>query len=542
MSMILLPNDPAVHPVIPQEVLKQLTDQSVFSDLPFARLIIHLTTNKTEKCSIILNNSLISSPYKSPYINIESGKRLPPLDKPIGANRTDIWIPRAPLIRPPRPWHAPVIPVRGAPPPRPTQAEFDARPVPIAPTTSMYVYPLKNPEQIPAAPPAANAAATTRRREQAEQEEKDVLKHWDFLKKQIEYKLHNIFFGNKEGTGEEWKKVLLKLPSPSQPSNTAVSKLYKLSLKPTFKGKGVHNWRVDPNISAHPITSPKPPPAGQQSYFDQLNNVALLPNPLPIPDEGINPYSTVKPYKFFIYPTPRRFLYTSHQALPNRPYWPPLCNIVPQPGAPINVAHLPPWATPPIGLAVNPPLIIPAAVAPAPPNPHQGKASLLTAYDDMELHINIKLKLEVEEIKLEGRDIDSEIRKLKKIPIKETGKDIHSKTQAFCGDVMKKSKSLVEEKYGPGSKKFKRAANLRKRNFDRDLQRDIGTPAEGTTLNRGTTAFNRGMWICGGRKKRRKGTRRKKNRKKSTRKKRKKKNRKKGTRKKKNRKKGTMKK
>ena len=520
MSMILLPtNDPTVHPVIPQEVLKQLTDQSVFSDLPFARLIIHLTTNKTGECIIILNNSLISSPYKSPYLNIESGKRLPPLDKPIGANRTDIWIPRAPLRIPPRPWHAPVIPVRGAPPPRPTQAQFDARPPPIVPTTSMYVYPLQNPVQIPVAgPPAAVAAATTRRREQAEQEEKDVLEHWNFLEKQIEFKLNNIFFGNKEGTGEEWKNVLLKLPSPSQPSNTADNKLYKLSLKPTFKGKGVNNWRVDPNISAHPITSPKPPPAGQQSYFDQLNAAVNLPNPLPIPDEGINDYAMVKPYKFFIYPTPRRFIFAIHQALPNRPYWPPLCNIIPQPGVPMNVAFLPPFPPPPIGPAVAPPLIIPVAVAPAPPNPHTGKASLLTAYDDLELHINIKLKLEVEEIKLEGDDIDSKIRKIKKIPIKETGKDIDSKTQAFCSNIMKKSKSLVEEKYGSGSKKFKMAANLRKRNFERNL----GTPAEGTTLNRGTKAFNKGMWICGGRRTRRKRTRRK----------RKKKNRKKGTRRK----------
>ena len=91
-----------------------------------------------------------------------------------------------------------------------------------------------------------------------------------FLEKQIEFKLNNIFFGNKEGTGEGWKNVLLKLPSPSQPSNTAAGKLYKLLLKPTFKGKGVNNWRVDPNISAHPITSPKAPTAGAQVISTNL--------------------------------------------------------------------------------------------------------------------------------------------------------------------------------------------------------------------------------------------------------------------------------
>jgi len=516
MPMILLPNDPTVHPVIPQEVLKQLTDH--FSDLPFARLIIHLTTNKTGECTIILNNSLISSPYKKP--KPISGKPLPPLDKPIGANRNDIWIPRAPLITPPIPWNAPVIPVRGAQPARPTPVELNNRPAPRAPTTSMYVYPLQNP-----------AVDATELRRQAEQEEKDVLEHWDFIEKQIVFKLNNIFFGNKNAKGEEWKKVLLKLPSPSQPSNTAASKLYKLSLKPTFKGKGVNNWRVDPNISAHPITSPKPPPVPLQSYFNQLNvlpALPVLPVPLLIPDKGINTYSTVKPYKFFIYPIPRRFHYTTHPILPIRPYWPPLCDIIPQPGVPVvpvNAALLPPFPPPPIG----PPLPFAAPIILA-PNPHQGKASLLTAYGDMELHINIKLKLEVEEIKLEGRDIDSEIRKLKKIPIKETGKDIYSKTKRFCGDIMKKTKSLFEEKYGSGSKKFKSAANLRKINFERNL----GTPTEGTALNRERTSFNGGMWICGGRRTRRKRTRRKrkKNRKKGTRRKRKKKNRKKGTRRK----------
>ena len=518
MPMILLPNDPAVHPVIPQRTLKQLTDH--FKDLPFARLIIHLTTNKTGECTIILNNSLISSPYKQQ--KIISGKPLPPLDKPIGANRNDIWIPRAPLITPTRPWNAPAIPVRGAPPARPTPVELNARPPPISPNTSMYVYPLQNPP-----------ADATELRRQAEQEEKDVLEHWNFLEKQIEFKLNNIFFGNKEGTGEGWKNVLLKLPSPSQPSNTAAGKLYKLLLKPTFKGKGVNNWRVDPNISAHPITSPKAPTAGAQSYFDQLNAQHPLPNPLPIPDKGINTYSRVKPYKFFIYPIPRRFHYTNHQALQIRPYWPPLCDIIPQPGAPVvpvNAALLPPFPPAPIGPAVAPPLIIPAAV---PPNPHTGKASLLTAYGDMELHINIKLKLDVEEIKLEGDDIDSKIRKLKKIPIKETGKDIYSKTKRFCGDIMKKSKSLVEEKYGSGSKKFKEAGKLRQRNIDRNIISEIGTPAEGTALNRERTSFNGGMWLCGGRRTRRKRTRRKrkKNRKKGTIRKRKK-NRKKGTRRK----------
>ena len=144
MPMILLPNDPSVHPVIPQEVLKQLTDH--FKDLPFARLIIHLTTNKTGECTIILNNSLIKYTDAEDklramkYPEIKSGKPLPrPRDKPIGANRNDIWIPRAPLITPTRLWNAP-IPVRGAQPARPTQADFDARPAPIAPTTSMYVY------------------------------------------------------------------------------------------------------------------------------------------------------------------------------------------------------------------------------------------------------------------------------------------------------------------------------------------------------------------------------------------------------------------
>ena len=151
----------------------------------------------------------------------------------------------------------------------------------------------------------------------------------------------------------------------------------------------------------------------------------------------------------------------------------------------------------------------------------------------MELHINIKLKLDVEEIKLEGDDIDSKIRKLKKIPIKETGKDIYSKTKRFCGDIMKKSKSLVEEKYGSGSKKFKEAGKLRQRNIDRNIISEIGTPAEGTALNRERTSFNGGMWLCGGRRTRRKRTRRKrkKNRKKGTIRKRKK-NRKKGTRRK----------
>jgi len=522
--MILLPNDPALHPVMPQEVLKQLTDH--FSDLPFARLIIHLTTNKTGECIIILNNSLISSPYKNP--KPISGKPLPPRDKPIGQQYSnDIWIPRAPLNNNTRPWNPPVIPVRGAPPPRPTSEELNARPPPIAPTMSMYVYPLQNPD-----------TNLNERRKQAAQEEKDVLEHWDFLEKQIVFKLNNIFFGNKEGTGEKWKNVLLKLPSPSQPSNIAASKLYKLLLKPTFKGKGVNNWRVDHNISAHPITSP--PITGAQSYLDKLNTNTVLPNPLPIPDKGINSYKMVKPYKFFIYPIPRRFLYTSHPpaGTASRPYWPPLCNIIPKypVGAPVvavNAALLPPWPPPPIGFAVNPPLIIPAL----PSNPNSGKASLLTAYDDLELHINIKLKLEVDEINLEGDDIDSKIIKLKKIPIKETGKDIHSKTKAFCGDIMKKSKSLIEEKYGSSSKKFKKAGDLRKRNFNRDLERDIGTPAEGTTLNRGITAFNRGMWICGGRKTKKK--RRKKNRK--TKKKRRK-NRKTKKKRRKNRKKGTRRK
>jgi len=518
--MILLPNDPALHPVIPQEVLKQLTDH--FSDLPFARLIIHLTTNKTGECIIILNNSLISSPYKKP--KPISGKPLPPLDKPVGQQyRNDIWIPRAPLNNNTRPWN-PVIPVRGAPPPRPTPEELNARPPPIVPTTPMYVYPLQNPD-----------TDLNERRKQAKQEEKDVLEHWDFLEKQIVFKLNNIFFDNKEGSGEKWKNVLLKLPSPSNPGNAAASKLYKLLLKPTFKGNGLNNWRVAPNISAHPITSP--PTTDTESYLDQLNTNIVLPNPLPIPDKGINPYKTVKPYKFFIYPIPRRFHYASHQPLPNRPYWPPLCNIIPQqpigPPVPIRALHLPPWQ-PPIGGAVNPPLIIPTA----PPNPNSGKASLLTAYDDLELHINIKLKLEVEEINLEGDDIDSKIIKFNKIPIKETGKDIHSKTKAFCGDILKKSKSLIEEKYGSGIKKFKNAVNLRKRKSDRDLERDIGTPTEDIALNREKTTFNRGMWICGGRRK----SRRKKRRKKRTRKRRKK-NRKKRTRKrrKKNRKKGTRK-
>ena len=522
MSMILLPNEPAVHPVIPQKVLKQLTDH--FRDLPFARLIIHLTTNKTGDCTIILNNSLIDSPYKKQ--KIISGKPLPPLDKPIGANRNDIWIPRAPLIIPPRPWYAPVIPVAGAPPARPTPLELNNRPVPIAPTTSMYVYPLQNPP-----------ADATELRRHAVLEEKDVLNHWDFLEKQIVFKLNNIFFGNKEGVGEDWKKVLLNLPSPSQPSNTADNKLYKLLLKPTFKGKGVNNWRIDPNISAHPITSPKAVPV---SYFDQLNALPAAlpvpPAPLLIPDKGINTYSTVKPYKFFVYPIPRRFHYTNHQALPIRPYWPPLCDIIPQPGAPavpVNAALLPPFPPPPIGPAVAPPLIIPTV----PPNPHGGKASLLTAYGDMELHINIKLKLEVEEIKLEGRDIDSEIIKLKKIHIEETGEGIYSKTKRFCGDIMKKTKSLINEKYGPGNKNFKRAAISSRRNIDRDLERDLGTQAEGTTLNRATNQFNAGTWLCGGRR-----TRKKKNRKKSTRRKKNRKTRKSRKKRKKNRKKGTRRK
>ena len=275
---------------------------------------------------------------------------------------------------------------------------------------------------------------------------------------------------------------------------------------------------------------PQPPPVPQPSYFTQLNALpAALPNPLPIPDKGINTYSRVKPYKFFIYPIPRRFHYTNHQALPLRPYWPPLCDIIPQlPAVPVNAALLPPFPPPPIGPAVAPPLIIPTV----PPNPHGGKASLLTAYGDMELHINIKLKLEVEEINPE----DSENIKLQKTSIKET--DFHSKTKRFCGDIMTTTKSLVEEKYGSGNKKFKRAGKLRQRNIDRNIIREIGTPEDGTAQNRATNQFNAGTWLCGGRrtrkkKNRKKSTRRKKNRKtRKSRKKRKKKNRKKGTRRK----------
>ena len=417
MSYILLPNDGIP---IPHEIIKQITDQPEFNSLPFARLVIHLKTNLTKNCKIILNNKMIVSPYRSGII--ASGKKLPPLDKPIGSSSNDIWIPRGELNKNTRPWFAPAVPVPGAPPPAPTAAELNARPPPNISDSPLYLYPLSNPDPD-----------ETARREQAKQLEKNILNNWNFLEKEIEKKLNNIFFGNVDASGDKWQNVVLRLPSPSQPSNPISDKLYKLKSKPVFDAKKIGgNWKTFSGTDRYnPITIPSdygkpgnylssftpPPPAGAPPDPTIRNN---LPTPLPSPPKGINPHSKVKNYKFFVYPIYRKFHRVEHPDSPSRPYWPPLSWI-----ASGDYAPPPPLST----------FNLPSRSPPGPALGADGRAWFFTDpnFNDPELHININIDLDIKEIKKEaGETFDSKINEHKKQPAKPPPQGVMAKTKSFC--------------------------------------------------------------------------------------------------------------
>ena len=495
MPYTLLPNEGTS---IPHETLKQITDQPEFANLPFARLIIHLQTNLTRNCRIILNNSLIKSPYKTP--NPKPNKKFPPRDKPIGANRNDIWIPRSVLnTNTGPPWRITVVPAPVEPPQRPTTAQLIARPSPIPPTTPMYAYPLLNPD-----------VDLNRRREQAEQLEKDVLVHWEFLEKQIEIKLNQIFFGNKDGSGDDWQKLSLRLPSPSQPNNTQADKLYKLKKKPSFKGQGGSNWKTFTGTEKYnPITIPSdyvPPVAIGGSYLSDLIAAGPnLPTPMPQQPDGINPHSKVRPFKFFIYPIYRRFHRMRHPQPPPgggphpKPYWPPLCYIAPggiAPPPPLSAVPLPPY--PPILAGVG----------------GDGRANILTAgagFQQEELHININIKLDVKEVKLKpGENMESKMEALKKIPNNPPPKGVNAKTKSFCNNNLGNLVDVTKEITGttPGKNTID-ATKQRRRKSERDHQNLVTAPA---AIQRERAAFARGIWQCGGK---RKKTQRKKNKRKN---------------------------
>lgn len=492
MSYILLPNDGIP---IPHEIIKQITEQPEFNTLPFARLIIHLSTNLTKSCKIILNNKMIVSPYRSGII--ANGKKLPPLDKPIGSSSNDIWIPRGELNKNTRPWFAPAVPVPGSPPPKPTAIELNTRPPPIVPISPIYVYPLSNPDPD-----------ETARREQATRLEKDTLSNWDFLQKQIEIKLNNIFFGNNDGVGDKWQNVVLRLPSSSQPSNPIADKLYKLKAKPSFDGKKIGgNWKTFSGTERYnPVTIPsdynKPgnylslftplPPAGAPLDPTIRNN---LPTPLPSPPKGINPHSKVKNYKFFVYPIYRKFHRVEHPDSPSRPYWPPLSWIASgdyAPPPPLSTFNLPSRSPPGSALAAD------------------GRAWFFTDpnFNDPELHININIDLDIKEIKKEaGETFDSKINEHKKQAAKPPPEGAMAKTKSFCQDNISNIADLGKDLAGIGpGKAYVDGSKIRDKKSIRDHQ-NIATRQ--TAIVKERNEFSRGLWMCGGKKTKRKKKRKK---------------------------------